>query len=79
MEQLFKEAEERVREDATVDVKPQGQIRFSVWVTFAEIYNEYIYDLLEPIPKGKNARRPILHLREDKNGVPYAKGKCRVS
>ncbi len=49
--------------------------RFLVWVSFCEIYNEYIYDLLEPIPKKKNARRPTLILRDDKNGAPYVRGK----
>ena len=48
--------------------------RFLVWVSFCEIYNEYIYDLLEPIPKKKNARRHALILRDDKNGSPYVKG-----
>ena len=75
IDQLFKEAAERVREDAAVNVTSQGQINFSVWVTFVEIYNEYIYDLLEPIPKKKTARRTTLTLREDKHGIPYVKGK----
>ncbi len=46
-----------------------------MWVSFCEIYNEYIYDLLEPIPKKKNARRHALALREDKNGAPFIKGR----
>ncbi|XP_041377460.1 kinesin-like protein KIF20B isoform X2 [Gigantopelta aegis] len=71
---LFMDLENRVREETAVSVTDQGQIRFSVWVSFAEIYNEQIFDLLEPIPKKKNARRPILGLRDDKNGSPYIKG-----
>lgn len=71
---LFDELATRVREEGKVSVDEQGQVRFSVWVTFAEIYNEQIYDLLEPMPKKKNSRRPCLKLSEDKSGSPYIKG-----
>lgn len=74
-EAIFQELETRVREEGKVSVDEQGQVRFSVWVSFAEIYNEQIYDLLEPVPKKKkNYRRPCLKLSEDKNGSPYIKG-----
>ena len=73
-DRLFAELDNRVREDARVNVQDQGNIKFSVWVSFGEIYNEQLYDLLEPIPKKKNARRPCLKLSEDKNGSPYIKG-----
>ena len=66
--------ESRLREDATVDVNLQGPIKFSVWVSFMEIYNDQIFDLLEPPPKKKNMRRNVLQLKEDKNGVPYVRG-----
>ncbi|CAH1784367.1 unnamed protein product [Owenia fusiformis] len=74
---LFEEAENREREEAAISVEAQGQIKFSVWVSFAEVYNEYIYDLLEAIPSKKNEknfRRTTLKLSEDKNGSPYIKG-----
>ncbi len=74
LQKVFEDAETRVREDATVSVETQGKIRFSVWVSYCEIYNEYIYDLLEPLPKKKTAKRSTLQLREDKQGIPYAKG-----
>ena len=74
-EKLFAELNNRVREEARVNVQDQGNIKFSVWVSFAEIYNEQIYDLLEPMPKKKNARRPCLKLSEDRNGSPYIKGR----
>ena len=57
-----------------MNVQDQGNIKFSVWASFAEIYNEQIYDLLEPLPKKKNSRRPCLKLSEDRNGSPYIKG-----
>ena len=75
-DRLFEELESRIREEGKVSVDEQGQVKFSVWVSFAEIYNEQIYDLLELVPqKKKNYRRPCLKLSEDKNGSPYIKGK----
>ena len=75
MDQMLKEAANRVREDGEVNVSTHEHHQFSIWVTFVEIYNEYIYDLLEPIPKKKTVRRPTVTLREDRHGVPYVKGK----
>ena len=62
--------------DATsVDVEDQGPIKFSLWVSFAEIYNEYIYDLLEPISMNKETRkRTALRIGDDRKGNPYIKG-----
>ena len=74
LQEVLAELDERIREEAAVSVEMQGQVKFSVWVSFAEIYNEQVFDLLEPLPKKKNAKRNILQLREDKNGVPYVKG-----
>lgn len=70
----FEEEESRVIDETTVSVDTQGPIKFSIWVSFAEIYNEVIYDLLEPCPSGKGKKRPILKLGDDKNGNPYIKG-----
>ena len=64
----------RVKEEASVSVDGQGPILFSVWVSFIEIYNEQIFDLLDPPPKKKTERRQVRQLREDKNGTPYIKG-----
>ena len=47
---------------------------FCIWVSFAEIYNEYVYDLLDPTPSGKGKKRPVLKLGDDKKGNPYIKG-----
>ncbi|KAK3583753.1 hypothetical protein CHS0354_022786 [Potamilus streckersoni] len=77
-EEIFSDLKNRVREETAVSVEDQGQIRFSVWVSFAEIYNEQIFDLLEAIPKSKKARRTVLKLSEDKNGSPYIKGLKQV-
>ena len=46
---------------------------YSVWVSYAEIYNEFIYDLLgDPPVKGKP--RPVLKLQEDKNHNQFIRG-----
>ncbi|XP_066278070.1 kinesin-like protein KIF20B isoform X2 [Branchiostoma lanceolatum] len=68
------EVESRVADETSVSVDAQGPVKFSIWVSFAEIYNEYIYDLLEAYPQGKNKRRPTLKLSEDKHGSIYIKG-----
>ena len=62
----------RVVDDNTINVDAQGPVKFSVWVSFVEIYNETIYDLLEP--QGKDEKRTTLKLGEDTNGNPYIKG-----
>ena len=64
----------RVADDTTINVDAQGPVKFSVWVSFAEIYNETIYDLLEPCPQGKGKKRTTLRLGDDSNGNPYIKG-----
>ncbi|XP_074641317.1 uncharacterized protein LOC141899063 [Tubulanus polymorphus] len=72
--ETFEDLQNRERDDAIVDIGTQGDILFSVWVSFCEIYNEFIYDLLESVPKKKKAKRPSLKLSEDRNGNPYVKG-----
>ncbi|NXG53772.1 KI20A protein, partial [Psilopogon haemacephalus] len=50
-----------------------GDVQFSIWVSFFEIYNELIYDLLEPNLTGQNRKRQTLRLCEDQTGNPYVK------
>ncbi|XP_053161140.1 kinesin-like protein KIF20B isoform X2 [Hemicordylus capensis] len=45
--------------------------KFSVWISFCEIYNECIYDLLLPISSDK--RRKVLCLAQDIKGCSYVK------
>ena len=47
--------------------------KFSVWVSFCEIYNENIHDLLESLPHGAQ-RRPVLRLSQDIKGNSLIKG-----
>lgn len=48
-----------------------ADIRFSIWISFFEIYNELLYDLLEP--PSQQRKRQTLRLCEDQNGNPYVK------
>ena len=59
--------------DTTGDLGSLGTTVYAVFVSFAEIYNEYIFDLLEKIPVLKGKRNPLM-LGEDYNGAVYIKG-----
>lgn len=65
MEETLKEAEQSNMED-------EKEAKYSIWVSFCEIYNECIYDLLLPISNDK--RRKLLRLAQDVKGCSYVKG-----
>ncbi|XP_056350273.1 kinesin-like protein KIF20B isoform X2 [Oenanthe melanoleuca] len=46
-------------------------IKFSVWISFFEIYNECFYDLLIPLSNEK--KRKTLRLAQDIKGCPFVK------
>ncbi|XP_051960808.1 kinesin-like protein KIF20A [Xyrauchen texanus] len=48
-------------------------VQFSVWVSFYEIYNEFLYDLLDAPPSLQTRKRATLRLSDDKHGNPYVK------
>lgn len=58
-----------------VSLTNTGDVQFSIWVSFFEIYNELIYDLLERASPGHNRKRQTLRLCEDQTGNPYVKGR----
>ncbi|XP_065609344.1 kinesin-like protein KIF20A isoform X3 [Cyrtonyx montezumae] len=45
----------------------------SVWISFCEIYNEYVYDLLNILSTLKNQKRRVLRICEDQGGNSYIK------
>lgn len=49
-------------------------MRYSVWVSFYEIYNEFLYDLLDGPSSLSLKKRVTLRLSDDKHGNPYVKG-----
>ncbi|XP_034286265.1 kinesin-like protein KIF20B isoform X1 [Pantherophis guttatus] len=53
------------------DLEEQRDVKYSLWVSFCEIYNECIYDLLLPISNEK--RRKMLRLAQDIKGYSYVK------
>ncbi|XP_075132455.1 kinesin-like protein KIF20A [Leptodactylus fuscus] len=57
----------------SVSLQDPADVQISIWVSFFEIYNEFVYDLLEPLPSGPNRKRTTLRLCEDRNGNPYVK------
>ncbi|KAJ8723532.1 hypothetical protein PYW08_003444 [Mythimna loreyi] len=60
----------QLHSDLTVSsIDLSNRIRHYVWVSFVEIYNEAVYDLLAP-PE----RRTKLRIREDTSGNVYVKG-----
>ncbi|XP_073727245.1 kinesin-like protein KIF20A [Misgurnus anguillicaudatus] len=48
-------------------------VQFSVWVSFYEIYNEFLYDLLDAPPSLQSHKRATLRLSDDKHGNPFVK------
>ncbi|XP_047925109.2 kinesin-like protein KIF20B isoform X2 [Anser cygnoides] len=64
LEELFKGSEQS-------STTMENYLKFSVWVSFFEIYNECFYDLLVPISNDK--KRKTLRLAQDIKGCPYVK------
>ncbi|CAJ0968882.1 unnamed protein product [Ranitomeya imitator] len=63
-----------VCEDALLDDQGGNEQRqFSAWVSFFEIYNEYVYDLLDQLPSSKNQKRAALKICDDQLGTSYVK------
>jgi hypothetical protein len=60
--------------DLRSDLEIDERDHFALWISFAEIYNEQIFDLLDPLT-AKEKKRTVLKLGDDKNGHPYIKGK----
>ncbi|KAJ2950905.1 hypothetical protein O0L34_g5274 [Tuta absoluta] len=59
---------------STLDLSNRS--RYYVWVSFVEIYNESIYDLLSNADRNKATSK--LRIREDANGHAYVKGASQV-
>ncbi|KAG8506527.1 Kinesin-like protein KIF20A [Galemys pyrenaicus] len=65
------ETSHRWAQPDTAPVSVPTDIRFSIWISFFEIYNELLYDLLEQ--PNQQRKRQTLRLCEDQNGNPYVK------
>lgn len=56
-----------------ISLEVEANAKFSVWVSFCEIYNKNIHDLLEVAPGGA-LRRTALRLSQDVKGNAFVKG-----
>uniref|UniRef100_A0A8C4VZR5 Kinesin family member 20B n=1 Tax=Gopherus evgoodei TaxID=1825980 RepID=A0A8C4VZR5_9SAUR len=63
--------EELLKEPEQPNTSVASYMKFSVWVSFCEIYNECIYDLLLPVSNDK--KRKVLRLAQDIKGCSYVK------
>ncbi|XP_042358648.1 kinesin-like protein KIF20B isoform X2 [Plectropomus leopardus] len=55
-----------------ISLEVETHTKFSVWVSFCEIYNESIHDLLEVVPSGV-LKRTALRLSQDVKGNAFVK------
>ncbi|XP_004410280.1 PREDICTED: kinesin-like protein KIF20B isoform 2 [Odobenus rosmarus divergens] len=65
------EFEESMKDCEQASLNMDNNIKFSVWVSFFEIYNEYIYDLFVPVFKFQ--KRKMLRLSQDVKGYSFIK------
>ncbi|XP_074010615.1 kinesin-like protein KIF20B [Numenius arquata] len=66
-----KDMEEFLKDSEQSSPTVKNYVKFSVWVSFFEIYNECFYDLLVPISNDK--KRKTLRLAQDIKGCSYVK------
>ncbi|NXG32298.1 KI20B protein, partial [Dromaius novaehollandiae] len=65
------DVKELLKESEQSSPSVENYMKFSVWVSFFEIYNECFYDLLIPISNDK--KRKTLRLAQDVKGCSYVK------
>ncbi|NXN29625.1 KI20B protein, partial [Nycticryphes semicollaris] len=65
------DTEELLKDSGQSSPTVKNYVKFSVWVSFFEIYNECFYDLLAPISNEK--KRKTLRLAQDIKGCSYVK------
>lgn len=65
-------------------IKLSPHVKYSIWLSFYELYNDSVYDLLT-LPASRTGgtfrpveNRPALKIREDTNRVPYVEGLMHV-
>lgn len=64
----------RVSDSTIVEMNPNSC--HALWVSYMEVHNERIYDLL--VDDVDKANREVLKLKEDKTGHPFVKGITEV-
>ncbi|KAM9232958.1 LOW QUALITY PROTEIN: kinesin-like protein KIF20B [Leptosomus discolor] len=66
-----KDLEELLKGSEQSSTTVKNYVKFSIWVSFFEIYNECFYDLL--IPTSNDKKRKTLRLAQDIKGCSYVK------
>ncbi|XP_074195503.1 kinesin-like protein KIF20B isoform X4 [Rhinolophus sinicus] len=66
------EFEESMKDCEQASLNMDNNIKFSLWVSFFEIYNECIYDLFVPV-SSKFQKRKMLRLSQDIKGYSFVK------
>jgi len=56
---------------------PDKATVYSIWVSFAEVYNERVYDLFDSVTNARRRRRE-LKIFQDKQGHVYIKGTIQI-
>lgn len=70
------------KSELTSNIRIPANKKYAIWISFYELYNDAVYDLLT-IPN-KNVRttilneRPQLKIREDSNRIPYVEGLIQI-
>ncbi|CAH1119558.1 unnamed protein product [Phaedon cochleariae] len=72
----YRQMQERLSSEPVAEIIDIPNVSVSIWVSFAEIYNENIHDLLVSLPRGK--QRPKLTLG-DSNDQIYIKNLTSVN
>ncbi|KAG7199997.1 hypothetical protein KM043_014421 [Ampulex compressa] len=67
----YKQMQKVLQEESPIRPSHGGDAHYSIWVSFAEIYNETIYDLLS---NESQKKRIPLKLATDNYGTPFIKG-----
>ncbi|OCT70105.1 kinesin family member 20B S homeolog isoform X2 [Xenopus laevis] len=70
---ILSDMDDHLRHSEESKLALDGSAKFSVWVSFCEIYNECIYDLLDPISGDKFYKRKTLRLALDLKGYSFVK------
>ncbi|GLV34072.1 subito [Carabus blaptoides fortunei] len=64
--------------EPTATIEVGTNVEIGIWVSFAEVYNEDVYDLLQPKP-ARDKQRPKLRLGQDEKGNTYIKNLTNIS
>ncbi|KAG8431654.1 hypothetical protein GDO86_020572 [Hymenochirus boettgeri] len=70
---MLSETDDHLKQSEEFRLPLDNSVKYSVWISFCEIYNESIYDLLDPISGDKFYKRKTLRLALDLKGFSFVK------